>query len=205
MGKRGTRLAARQRKTPAGASFLSGCLPGQCAGCVCLPGQALSPQADPNIASRFVIGTRWEIPSLDDVKPVFDFLLDLLECFAFGQWLPALFVAEKLIGVEQLHRIDPSCVDRFHLAFDECTNRVTFQQQFFDPLRLFLGTGYLAIIPDQLLGAFQSPVQDPRSFLFQQHLREVGDLLLDRLAVVFDPAHPAIPCLIVGIDVDCQR
>ena len=123
--------------------------------------EALFFQADPNIASRFVVGTRWEIPSLDDVKPVFDFLLDLLECFAFGQWLPALFVAEKLIGVEQLHRIDPPCVDLFHLAFDERTNRVTFQQQFFDPFRLFLGTGYLPVIPDQLLGAFQSPVQNP--------------------------------------------
>ena len=105
--------------------------------------QALFFQADPNIASRFVIGTRWEIPALDDVKPVFDFLLDLLKRFAFGQWLPALFVAEKLIGVEQLHRIDPPCVDLFHLAFDERTNRVAFQQQFSDPLLVLFGSRYL--------------------------------------------------------------
>ena len=76
-----------------------------------------------------MIGNRYEVPSLDDVKPAFYFLLDLLECFAFGQWLPALFVAEKLIGVEQLHRIDPPCVDLFHRAFDERTNRVAFQYE----------------------------------------------------------------------------
>ncbi len=134
----------------------------------------------------------------------FDPLFDLPLGFRSRNHLPVLRVAEPPIRRIQLFRSDvPHRIGNYHV-FDERTHGVAFQQQIPHALVLFLRTGDLTVIPDQLLSAFQGPVQDPRAFFFQQHLREIGDFVLDRLAVVFDPPHTAIPCCIIGVDIDCK-
>ena len=147
-----------------------------------------------------------QIPTLGDMEAGLDSLLDKAFRFLGRDHLPALITAELPIGSIQLLGSDPAHRILNHLGLHECVNGIAFQQQLSDsPLMLF-GSRYLSAVLKELPRAIQSPVQNPRTFFFQQKLAEIFDpvLLPDRLAVVVDPEHTAFPCRIVGIDINCK-
>ena len=143
-----------------------------------------------------------QVMALLDMEFGLDHLLDLPLGFLLRNRLPVLRHAEPPIRRVQLLRSNLAHRLRNHLAFNEGAHGIAFQQKGLDPLGLFFGARYLTAVCDQLAGAFDRPVQDPRSFFPYQQLIEVRDFLLDRLAAVLDPEHTPIPCRIIRVNIN---